>query len=138
MRGLQQRLNCKRSASIRLPRFCTAGPAESNGRPRIWNTACIFCGTVRNAATPLTRLTTRRSQVQILPRYCEGVGNGAFRMIVPGMAGIQAAGFAAPLTTWVPCVNLGVIFATVYPVATLSRTAWSAARNRPADVVRNR
>jgi len=44
---------------------------------------------------------------------------------------------AAALTSCVSWVNLGVIIAVVYPVATISRAPWSAARDRPADVVRS-
>src|SRR6266496_671660 len=36
-------------------------------------------GIRRNACTQSRRLITRRSQVQILPRYCESAGDGAFR-----------------------------------------------------------
>jgi hypothetical protein len=72
------------------------------------------------------------------PATAKGAGNGAFRMIVPGMAGIQAAGFRSALDDFGGMSNLGVILAVVYPVATMSRAASSAARDRPADVVRNR
>ncbi len=58
--------SCKRSASDRLPRRCHAVPSQSCDQSPL---ACSphFCGTRRNAATPLERLITRRSQVQILP-----------------------------------------------------------------------
>jgi hypothetical protein len=36
------------------------------------------------------------------PATAKGAGNGAFRMQCARYGGIQAAGFAAPLTIWAP------------------------------------
>ncbi len=45
----------------------------------------------------------------------------------------------AALTSCVPWVNLGLIFAVVHPVASSSvAAAWNAARGRPAEVLRFR
>jgi hypothetical protein len=50
----------------------------------------------------------------------------------------SAEGFArcAALTSCMPWVNLGLIFAVLYPVAATSVVAWSAARDRPAEALR--
>jgi hypothetical protein len=55
---------------------------------------------------------------------------------VGGRQGIGSK--CAALTPCMSWVNLGVMFAVVYPVATMSRAPRSAARDRPADVVRYR
>jgi hypothetical protein len=79
-----------------------------------------------------------RSQVQTLPRHSEGVRNGAFRMMRPGMTGRSGpVASAPPLTTRVPWVNLRAIFSVFYPVASMSRAPSNAARDRPPKVVRN-
>jgi hypothetical protein len=49
-----------------------------------WNLR--FGGIRRNACTKSRRLISRRSQVQILPRYCEDPGNRAFSLERPNTA----------------------------------------------------
>jgi hypothetical protein len=61
----------KRSASIGLPQRCHRVPPKCTVAAENWLGAGGFGGTRRHACTQSRRLITRRSQVQILPRYLE-------------------------------------------------------------------
>ena len=77
---------CKRQASAAMPRG-----SVSKQRPDP-DLACTlhFCGTRRNAATPLARLITRRSQVQFCPRYCGRRSKGRLSLFLFAAARLTA------------------------------------------------
>ena len=75
---LQRRLGCERSASSRLPLAAARFSPNAAIGPRFWLWNLHYGGMRSHAHGRPRRLITRRSQVQILPRYLERAGNGAF------------------------------------------------------------
>src|SRR5215207_7926844 len=98
---------------------------------------------------PETRAFSLRAQSRGAARAPSAVDHSliclrAFRLVVcsDGFAGLEnrshVSGWSArcALTSCMSWVNLGVIFAVLYQVATTSVAASSAARGRPAEVLR--
>ena len=66
---LESACGCKHSASIELPPRCHRVSPKRTVAAENWLGACI---SAEYGGTQSRRLITRRSQVQILPRYCGG------------------------------------------------------------------